>query len=303
MALHNLATVFAPNLLKSHQSNAIGMVTDTPKINAVINTLLQDYEYVFEDKEIDHSLTAEGKAAVCCRALYDYEAKSPDELSFKKGNIIKIIHERVRYCLPLSIIPRIPCTHLVCVVCAMTRRTVGGLASTRPATLVVCPPPTSRSSPTSNHRYAPPRSSGSHAPLGSNTTCCVSCVVSCRACGACRVVCSPARVRQLEAPPPESHAIPSLGHEAGEGGSSMAPFSPPPFSPTNLPSMSPRSPTTLTAAAGGPDGGPARLFAYYLPLFPPADSYYGPHTPTARHTTAHDRTRHTTHTTRDTRAL
>lgn len=94
MALHNLATVFAPNLLKSHQSNAIGMVTDTPKINAVINTLLQDYEYVFEDKEIDHSLTAEGKAAVCCRALYDYEAKSPDELSFKKGNIIKIIHER-----------------------------------------------------------------------------------------------------------------------------------------------------------------------------------------------------------------
>jgi hypothetical protein len=96
MALHNLATVFAPNLLKWHQSNAIGMVTDTPKINAVINTLLQDYEYVFEDKEIDHSLTAEGKAAVCCRALYDYEAKSPDELSFKKGNIIKIIHERVR---------------------------------------------------------------------------------------------------------------------------------------------------------------------------------------------------------------
>jgi hypothetical protein len=133
-------------------------------------------------------------------------------------------------------------------------------------------------------------------------------VVSCRVVCAVRVVCSPARVRQLEAPPPESHAIPSLGHEAGgghrhggdEGVSSMAPFSPPPFSPTNLPSMGPRSPTTLTAAAGGPDGGPARLFAYYLPLFPPADSYYGAHTPTARatrphthHTTAHA-TRHTT---------
>jgi len=70
MALHNLATVFAPNLLRPQQSNgmrvfiklfacvgfvseggeisALGMVTDTPKINGVVNTLLQDYEYVFE---------------------------------------------------------------------------------------------------------------------------------------------------------------------------------------------------------------------------------------------------------------
>lgn len=91
------------------------MVTDTPKINSIVNTLLQDYEYVFEvrvahsgglmkgpsheqclqDKEINHSLTAPGKAAACCRALYDYDGQSPDEISFKKGSIIKIIHERV----------------------------------------------------------------------------------------------------------------------------------------------------------------------------------------------------------------
>jgi len=94
MALHNLATVFAPNLLRPQQSNALGMVTDTPKINGVVNTLLQDYEYVFEDKEISFNLTDEDKSAPCCRALYDYSAQAPDELSFKKGSIIKIVHER-----------------------------------------------------------------------------------------------------------------------------------------------------------------------------------------------------------------
>jgi len=47
MALHNLATVFAPNLLRKADSNALGMVVDTPLINSCFNILLRDFDYVF----------------------------------------------------------------------------------------------------------------------------------------------------------------------------------------------------------------------------------------------------------------
>ena len=129
MALHNLATVFAPNLLRKQDSNALGMVVDTPLINNCFNVLLRDYDYIFgvgafsffffffssiiallgaQHKPIDATLTHDGSAAVCCRALYDYkvttfriltaaypqQGESDDELSFQTGNIIKLIYER-----------------------------------------------------------------------------------------------------------------------------------------------------------------------------------------------------------------
>eukprot|EP00005_Dracoamoeba_jomungandri_P002096 CAMPEP_0174253966 /NCGR_PEP_ID=MMETSP0439-20130205/3325_1 /TAXON_ID=0 /ORGANISM="Stereomyxa ramosa, Strain Chinc5" /LENGTH=987 /DNA_ID=CAMNT_0015335303 /DNA_START=51 /DNA_END=3011 /DNA_ORIENTATION=- len=94
MALHNLATVFAPNLLRKQQSNAFGMVVDTPMINSIVNTLISEYDYIFEDLPIEAHLTEPGTAARCCRALYDYKGESDEELNFEQGNIIKIIQER-----------------------------------------------------------------------------------------------------------------------------------------------------------------------------------------------------------------
>src|SRR4051794_40700464 len=52
------------------------------------------FNFFVQGKRIEAGFTDPEKSSPCCRALYDYEAKNPDELSFPKGSIIRIIEER-----------------------------------------------------------------------------------------------------------------------------------------------------------------------------------------------------------------
>jgi hypothetical protein len=47
MGIPNLATVFGPNLLVSPDRSMITMVQDTPQINGIVNTLIQDFDHIF----------------------------------------------------------------------------------------------------------------------------------------------------------------------------------------------------------------------------------------------------------------
>ncbi len=47
MGIPNLATVFGPNLLVPPEKSVLQMVQDTPVINGIINSLIQDFDVIF----------------------------------------------------------------------------------------------------------------------------------------------------------------------------------------------------------------------------------------------------------------
>jgi len=77
MAVHNLATVFAPNLLKSRDGNVFEMVQDTPHVNGVVDSFIVYHDYIFAK-----NLIAE--------AQYDYAPQGDGEIPLKKGEQIKL---------------------------------------------------------------------------------------------------------------------------------------------------------------------------------------------------------------------
>lgn len=88
MAVHNVATVFAPNILKSSDGNILNVVQDSPLVNSTISSLIEDYSIIFSDKEPPEI------APKLSLALYDYEAKSDNEVSLKKGEVVHVHEER-----------------------------------------------------------------------------------------------------------------------------------------------------------------------------------------------------------------
>lgn len=84
MAIHNLATVFAPNLLKPREGNMLQIVQDSPLVNGIICTFIQDFNAIFSEQE-----PAE-VAPVMAQTLYDYVAQCDNELSIKKDDIIRV---------------------------------------------------------------------------------------------------------------------------------------------------------------------------------------------------------------------
>jgi len=59
------------------------MVQDTPQINGIVNTLIQEYDAIFMNKDIGETATA----------LYDYYAVEDQEISFKQGDTLKILSQ------------------------------------------------------------------------------------------------------------------------------------------------------------------------------------------------------------------
>jgi hypothetical protein len=87
MAMHNLATVFAPNLLQPRGGNMLQMVEDTPLVNGLVNTFIKDYDAIFGDEE------PADVAPTLARASYDYTGATPQELTFVTGDLIKVLKQ------------------------------------------------------------------------------------------------------------------------------------------------------------------------------------------------------------------
>eukprot|EP01130_Rhizamoeba_saxonica_P008084 TRINITY_DN3268_c0_g1_i1.p1 TRINITY_DN3268_c0_g1~~TRINITY_DN3268_c0_g1_i1.p1 ORF type:complete len:749 (-),score=176.43 TRINITY_DN3268_c0_g1_i1:23-2269(-) len=86
MAIHNLATVFAPNLLKPENSNPLQLVEDTPLVNGLVHTLITQYDYIFseEDPEEDDVMAV---------AKFAYEATAEDQIDLAVGDEINILEQ------------------------------------------------------------------------------------------------------------------------------------------------------------------------------------------------------------------
>jgi len=82
MAIHNLATVFAPNLLspKEGEKNMLEIVEDTPQVHGLVNTLIKDFTAIFADEP----------EPITARAMYDYTGQSESEITFKAGDLVKV---------------------------------------------------------------------------------------------------------------------------------------------------------------------------------------------------------------------
>jgi hypothetical protein len=84
MAMHNLATVFGPNLLSLKDGDVIRLVEDTPLVNGLVNTFIKDYDMIFSDEEPPEV------SPLLAQAQYDFSANSEKEISFKTGDMIKV---------------------------------------------------------------------------------------------------------------------------------------------------------------------------------------------------------------------
>jgi hypothetical protein len=116
MAIHNLATVFGPNLLSPPNGQLLQLVQDTPLINGIVNSLIQDYSLIFvktfSNFNFNFFFFFFGFAHVILRfffagefiqekdipeswgiAQYDYKGETPAELSFVVGERIKILSQ------------------------------------------------------------------------------------------------------------------------------------------------------------------------------------------------------------------
>jgi len=84
MGIPNLATVFGPNLLGPPDKSTITMIQDTPLINGIVNTLIQDFSLIFSSGETED---------VIAIALYDYSAQDNTEISFHQGESLKVLSQ------------------------------------------------------------------------------------------------------------------------------------------------------------------------------------------------------------------
>lgn len=86
MAVHNLATVFGPNLLRlpGAQENMLQLVEDTPIVNGLVNTLLKDFDTVFgESAEDDKPLEA--------RALFAYTSQGANQIDLAQNQVVSVL--------------------------------------------------------------------------------------------------------------------------------------------------------------------------------------------------------------------
>lgn len=87
MAVHNLATVFAPNLLRLREDNRVQAAMDTPYINGVIQSFIQDFDNLFSEEEPPELTPSLAKA------IQDYTAENDNQLSFMAGDMLRVYQQ------------------------------------------------------------------------------------------------------------------------------------------------------------------------------------------------------------------
>ena len=90
MAIHNLATVFGPNLVRSKNETMFSMAAATAQANSAVHTLIGGFDVVFGEAPL--VLPNDKPTGQTAEALFDYEGKGPRELSFKANNLLCIVH-------------------------------------------------------------------------------------------------------------------------------------------------------------------------------------------------------------------
>lgn len=87
MVVNNLATVFAPNLLRQREENIVQSAMDTPLINGLVSILIKDYEMIFSTEEPPELTPALAKA------MYAHKAENENQLSFAVDDIIRVYQQ------------------------------------------------------------------------------------------------------------------------------------------------------------------------------------------------------------------
>jgi hypothetical protein len=87
MTVTNLATVFAPNLLKQREDNMVQSAMDTPLINGLISNFIKEYEMIFSDEE-----PAELTPSLA-KAMYDHKPENENQLAFSANDIIRVYQQ------------------------------------------------------------------------------------------------------------------------------------------------------------------------------------------------------------------
>ncbi|KAL6040136.1 Class E vacuolar protein-sorting machinery protein [Balamuthia mandrillaris] len=93
MTVSNLATIFGPNILRAPAESTAKVTTPTEMMqemalaNNVVSTLIVHFEDILQDTELVRSYQA------IVEALYDYAARSKDEMSMKKGDLFWLMEK------------------------------------------------------------------------------------------------------------------------------------------------------------------------------------------------------------------
>ncbi|KAL6051057.1 Tyrosine-protein kinase yes [Balamuthia mandrillaris] len=93
MTVSNLATIFGPNILRAPAESTAKVTTPTEMMqemalaNNVVSTLIVHFEDILQDTELVRSYQA------ILEALYDYAARSKDEMSMKKGDLFWLMEK------------------------------------------------------------------------------------------------------------------------------------------------------------------------------------------------------------------
>lgn len=87
MASHNLATVFAPNLLKQREDNMVQSAMDTPLINGLLSLLIRDCDMIFSDQEPPEITPSLAKA------IHDFKAENDNQLAFNTNDVIRVYQQ------------------------------------------------------------------------------------------------------------------------------------------------------------------------------------------------------------------
>ena len=92
MAIHNLATVFGPNLIKSKNETMFSMAASTAQTNSVVHTLIDGFDVVFGHKPF--VLPSDKPTGVTAEAVFDFDGakEDPRQLSFEKDDLLCVVH-------------------------------------------------------------------------------------------------------------------------------------------------------------------------------------------------------------------